>query len=404
MYLLRKVCIAAIAGCLFTSAVSAEERCSLFTKPYYSRTEKDHVLYDVLHEEKLFFSSIDMFSISDCDGSYDDEYERAFAYYKQITRGRRVTRANYHYYVKLVADYLYNLLFGQDQETVAAGGTTTTTTTTPASSGFSDDFATLLIGIDYEGTSNALSNCIHDVEHVLEKLLVPKMGVKESSVILMTDHQKGDLYPTKENIRKQFKKFASRLNYARKGYFHYSGHGTYMWDDDNDEADRKDEALCPVDCSYNGMIRDDELFEDFICELSHDVKLVMTTDCCHSGSIMDLPYKWDTSGGYELQQKKLSHTDLEALADVVMISGCKDDQTSADGGFMKDDTKGSGAMTAAYLETLRHYDFNLTYRQLIDKMHELLISHGYRQRPVLSSTRKINLDDYFMTTRAAVRP
>lgn len=400
MFMLRKVSVAAAVCCLIgLSLVADDERPCLFTKSYFSMTEKDHILYDALHQEKLLFSDLDLFSVSDFNGKYDEAYEKAYEYYQSLTSGKRVTRSGYYYYIKKVADYLYNLLFAPVEETDGIG---TSPVTTPTD--FSGDYASLLIGIDYEGTSNALSNCIHDVEHVMEKLLLPKMGVKESSIILMTDHQGGDLYPTKANIRKQYKKFANRLNYARNGYFHYSGHGTYLWDDDRDEADRKDEALCPVDCDYSGMIRDDELFEDFICELNHDVKLVMTTDCCHSGTIMDLPYKWNKTGSYVLQQKKMTDAELDALADVVMISGCRDSQTSADGGFMKDASKGSGAMTAAYLETLAYYNHHLTYRQLIEKMHDLLIYHGYQQRPVLSSTRKIDLDDYFMTSRAAIRP
>ena len=403
MNLLRKISQVTVVACIaFSCNISAgepdQERSKLFCKSYYSMTEKDHILYDALLQEQLLFSDLDVFSVTDERGKYDDAFESAFDHYRAITNGRRVTRSSYSYYIKKVASYLYDLLFPQATE----DGIGTTPVVAPV--GFTGNYATMLIGIDYEGTQNQLSNCIHDVEHVLEKLLSPKMGVRESDVIYMTDHQSGDLYPTGKNIRKQFQRFASRLNYARDGYFHYSGHGTYMRDDDGDESDRRDEALCPVDCDYNGMIRDDELFDDFICELSDDVKLVMTTDCCHSGTIMDLPYRWAKNGTYVLQQKKMSKKDLDALADVIMISGCKDSQTSADGGFMKDDTKGSGAMTAAYLETLKYYDFNLTYRQLIDKMHDLLVYHGYRQRPVLSSTRKINLDDYFMATRSAMRP
>ena len=404
MLLLRNLSQAVVISCVvFSSILSAadevdESRACLFTKSYYSMTEKDHVLYDVLHKEKLLFSNLDLYSIGDRNGQYPEEFEKAYSYYLSLTNGKRVSTSAYYYYTKKVADYLYELIFNPVVKTDSAG-----TASATATEDFSGTYATMLIGIDYEGTNNQLSNCIHDVEHVMEKLLIPKMGVKQSDVLLITDHQKGDLYPTGNNIRKQLKKFASRLNYTRSGYFHYSGHGTYMTDDDGDEADHKDEALCPVDCNTNGMLRDDELFESFICILNHDVKLVMTTDCCHSGTIMDLPYKWNVDGSYEMQQK-ISSSKLDALADVVMISGCLDSQTSADGGFMKNEQKGSGAMTAAYIETLRFYDFSLTYRQLITKMHELLKYHGHAQRPVLSSTRKINLDAPFMSSRAALRP
>lgn len=267
----------------------------------------------------------------------------------------------------------------------------------------SGDVATMLVGIDYKGTSSELHNCIHDVEHVFDKLLGPKMDVRKEDVIYMTDHEGGENYPTKENLRKQIKNFVQNVNREGRGFFYYSGHGSYMTDDNGDELDRRDEALCPVDFSYHGFLRDDELFDNLVCSLLRDSKLIIATDCCYSGTIMDLPYKYNTDGSYILQSK-MSQNTLDSLADVVMISGCRDDQVSLDGGFMKNDTKGSGAMTAAYLETLFHYGFNLTYRQLITKMHEMLIQHGYSQRPVLSTTRQINLDDYFMSTRVEMMP
>ncbi len=38
------------------------------------------------------------------------------------------------------------------------------------------------------------------------------------------------------------------------------------------------------------MIRDDELFALLISELPKDVHLTCVMDCCHSGSILDLPF------------------------------------------------------------------------------------------------------------------
>ena len=44
-------------------------------------------------------------------------------------------------------------------------------------------------------------------------------------------------------------------------FLHYSGHGTKIRDDDSDEADGYDEALCPRDFQSAGMIRDDDLYD-----------------------------------------------------------------------------------------------------------------------------------------------
>ena len=46
---------------------------------------------------------------------------------------------------------------------------------------------------------------------------------------------------------------------AKTLFFHYSGHGSYIKDENGDEVDGKDECLCPIDYAYSGMIIDDEI-------------------------------------------------------------------------------------------------------------------------------------------------
>lgn len=50
------------------------------------------------------------------------------------------------------------------------------------------------------------------------------------------------------------------------------------------------------------MIRDDDLYDILVKALPDGVHMVSLMDCCHSGSIMDLPYifKGDGSGSTEM--------------------------------------------------------------------------------------------------------
>src|SRR5689334_1055587 len=64
--------------------------------------------------------------------------------------------------------------------------------------------------------------------------------------------------------------------------FHFSGHGSYLADDDGDEPDGCDECLVPVDYGASGSLRDDELRRAFTRVPD---PVVMTIDCCHSGTI-----------------------------------------------------------------------------------------------------------------------
>jgi hypothetical protein len=65
----------------------------------------------------------------------------------------------------------------------------------------------------------------------------------------------------------------------------FSGHGTYAPDQDGDEADGLDEALCPYDIQTGGgPLLDDELHALFsTCRAG--VKLVLISDSCHSGTV-----------------------------------------------------------------------------------------------------------------------
>jgi len=78
----------------------------------------------------------------------------------------------------------------------------------------------------------------------------------------------------------------------------YSGHGTKLRDDDfGEEDDGHDEALVPVDYQETGqMIRDDDLYEILIEDLADGVHMVSLMDCCHSGTILDLPYIFKSDG------------------------------------------------------------------------------------------------------------
>ncbi|CAN0121474.1 unnamed protein product [Ectocarpus fasciculatus] len=71
---------------------------------------------------------------------------------------------------------------------------------------------------------------------------------------------------------------------------HYSGHGGSVKDTSGDEADNMDETLVPVDYKSSGQITDDEILKELVMVLPEGVTLTVVMDCCHSGSILDLPY------------------------------------------------------------------------------------------------------------------
>ena len=133
----------------------------------------------------------------------------------------------------------------------------------------------LCIGInDYPGTGSDLSGCVNDANDWGTLLKQKGFTVK----ILLNKNA------TRKKI---LESLVSIVDQAEKGdsiVLQYSGHGTYIPDEDNDELDGTDECLCPYDLRTAGPITDDELNEIFTSK-KNGVKLVLLSDSCHSGTV-----------------------------------------------------------------------------------------------------------------------
>lgn len=77
------------------------------------------------------------------------------------------------------------------------------------------------------------------------------------------------------------------------------GHGGKLKDDNGDEKDGFDETLVPLDYNTAGQIRDDDLYKCLVGGLKEGVYATFIMDCCHSGSVLDLPYTFVADGESE---------------------------------------------------------------------------------------------------------
>ena len=102
--------------------------------------------------------------------------------------------------------------------------------------------------------------------------------------------------PTKQNILNGFKWLVKGARSGDSLFVHYSGHGGTQEDTNGDEPDGQDETLIPVDYEKNGVIVDDLIHEILVAGLPQGVRLTAIMDCCHSGSIFDLPYTVSRKG------------------------------------------------------------------------------------------------------------
>lgn len=232
-----------------------------------------------------------------------------------------------------------------------------------------------LVGINYTGTINELYGCINDTKNV-EDLLKNKYNF--TNVTLLNDETPEK--PTKQNILKGLQTLLSNTAAGDTAFFMFSGHGTRTTDFNKDENDGQDEVIIPIDAySINTCILDDELNRMIRNTLKPGAKLVALFDCCFSGTVLDLPYTY----GYPDNTKA-----SETIGDVYMISGCTDQQTSADTvAPINGKEIASGAMTYAFLSTIKE---TALMGDLVTKMEAFLKENGYQQRPLLSSGKKVD--------------
>ena len=236
----------------------------------------------------------------------------------------------------------------------------------------------LLIGCDYIGTEYQLSGCINDVENIQTKL---KSQYGFNNIVIMTDNT--DKKPTKANILDELKNLLTSANSGDKLFLSFSGHGFKIKDTSGDEKDKLDEVFVSLDLDY---ISDDEIKIFINNNLKKNVTLFALFDCCHSGTILDLRYQYFDS---ENSDKASENTNVsETVGNIIMISGCMDNQTSEEVFF---NNKNQGAMTWAFLDTINKNP-NLTWKDLITTMRSSLKSSKYQQIPQLSSGKKLDIN------------
>ncbi|CAB1103728.1 unnamed protein product [Ectocarpus sp. CCAP 1310/34] len=156
----------------------------------------------------------------------------------------------------------------------------------------------LLIGINYVGDPSAeLKGCHNDVAQMKDYIVKHGYPAEEGEDLKIVMDDGEHTAPTRANIIEAIEWLVEGAAPGDSLFMHYSGHGGSVEDTDNNEKDKRDETMIPVDYSVSGHIKDDELLAELVLPLSEGVVLSVVMDCCHSGSILDLPYTFDADEG-----------------------------------------------------------------------------------------------------------
>lgn len=255
----------------------------------------------------------------------------------------------------------------------------------------------VLCGINYLGQSGELSGCVNDVA-TMYGFLKETFGIYKAMFLVEREHDLDSncrnalvdcQQPTAAGIRQAMQWVVKQANAAALAgdkpivIWHYSGHGSSIRDTSGDERDGRDETLVPVDyATGGGMITDDEIFASMCSKLPSTTDMLMVNDCCHSGSSGDLAFRWDPT-----VDKAFYENTHGCDAKIISITGCRDDQTSADA---KINGKFQGAMTAALVDSAKKLmarGQRCTVGAMGDAMHAYMARSGYAQRPQICSSQ-----------------
>jgi len=239
----------------------------------------------------------------------------------------------------------------------------------------------VLIGINYTANDklNTLSGCINDAA-AMRGMLIDTYAYKDENVTVLRDDGKvGFTLPTRANIIQSIKNVVAQSEDKDEIWIHYSGHGSFVVDEGNDEVDKRDEGILPSDFDEDTIriILDDELKTLF-----NNVKgtVMITQDCCNSGTGWDLPYMYtrQASGSYarSVESPTFNQTTTK---NIYMLSGSRDDQLAVETG------ERFGAFTDALMECLRRRSHRVSLFNLENDINELLEERQYEQRTVFTS-------------------
>lgn len=242
----------------------------------------------------------------------------------------------------------------------------------------------MLFGINYISTPGArLNGCINDVGNVAALLGTPRFGFSEVTVFddEKTPDQTNMLGLVRNLQNLALRSWTENLSIV---WIHFSGHGTSVVDRNKDERDGRDEAWCPSDFMNMGVLKDDQV-SLLLSRFNPATKVVIVSDCCHSGTIGDLAHFW-VSRTVKVDEKTL----YPCKAPIVLISGCDDNDTSADA-YIPDSTgvvKPQGALTCCMLKALNEAPDRAVSDvfYLVERTRAILAQGNFRQVPQLTSS------------------
>ncbi|KAI0729872.1 peptidase C14, caspase domain-containing protein [Fomitopsis betulina] len=174
---------------------------------------------------------------------------------------------------------------------------------------------------------------------ILSDLLVEVYNYKrEDILILLDDDASPHPPPTRENIERAMKELVADAQPGDHFVFHFSGHGAQVPNLDGTEKSGFDDVIWPADVkffpddgNFDNYIKDDEIHDVLVNHVPVGAHFMMVFDCCHSGTMADLPYESEdcpppspsstTSGGISIPTPNVKNIRVRGSHDVPSQDG-----------------------------------------------------------------------------------
>ncbi len=260
----------------------------------------------------------------------------------------------------------------------------------------------LCVGInDYPGTDMDLAGCVNDAADWGGLLASRGYAVE-------TLH---DAQATRTGIVEALQRLVRGSADGDSLVFTFSGHGSWLPDDDSDEPDARDEMMCPHDVMQDQYVLDDDLHAIF-SDKAPGARLYVLADCCHSGSVVRYAGRPAQPDSTPLKARFLppyvvarGDRNLERAIDraastpaptkltypALLFSGCQDTEFSYDTAF---GGRPNGAFTRVAIDALQDRSI-ATPRDLYDAVRKRLPSPALPQTPQLFGSRSAKLGPLF---------
>lgn len=220
---------------------------------------------------------------------------------------------------------------------------------------FRPNVFSLSIGINYEHKANKLGPfCWNDADLFDIKMIEHFGGIDPyTNSILYPEENRFRLRESQAtfvNIKNAFTNLKNLLtsdiyrDAFNLVFIYYSGHGFLTTDDNSDEAEElnqfpnpiitskfNDELIVGYEFDIDFRIRDDWIRQNFLRLLPSETRVMVIMDNCHSGTIMDLKYLWQTTRSTNVSINFQNNVNIPAndlQCKCLCITSSRDDQES----------------------------------------------------------------------------